>query len=92
MCRHWVGIAICVCGISIGFVNDFLYIKDPTVANSPILGDILTLVASFLYATENVLQEYLIKKPEDVFNYLGWLGLFGSILCYLYALIFDEYS
>lgn len=23
--RHWLGIVICLCGISIGFINDFLY-------------------------------------------------------------------
>lgn len=61
--RHWVGIAICICGISIGFVNDFLFFKTTTEASRPLLGDICALSGAFLYALENVLQEYLLKKP-----------------------------
>lgn len=39
----------------------------------------------------NILQEHLIKKPGDVFNYLGFLGLFGMIITLFESLvIFDE--
>jgi solute carrier family 35 protein F1/2 len=90
--RHWVGIAICICGISIGFVNDFLFFKTTTEASRPLLGDICALSGAFLYALENVLQEYLLKKPQDVFNFLGFIGLFGTMVCTLYAWILNEFQ
>jgi drug/metabolite transporter (DMT)-like permease len=50
------------------------------------------LSGAFLYALENVLQEYLLKKDADVFNFLGFIGLFGAILTLIYALILQEFS
>ena len=90
--KHWLGITICLVGISIGFLNDFLYFNETSEAKRPILGDICALTGAFLYATENVLQEYLLKKNEDVFNFLGFIGLFGSLLTFAYALILNELS
>lgn len=41
----------------------------------------------------NILQEYLLKSGADVFNYLGFLGLFGTILTLFESLvIFQEYN
>ena len=90
--RHWIGIAICVCGISLGFVNDFLYFQETSEASRPILGDFMALIGAFLYASENVLQEYLIKKKEDVFNFLGFIGLFGALITLLEATIMWEFD
>ena len=53
--RHWIGIFICACGISLGFLNDFLFFQETTEASRPILGDICALTGAFFYALENVL-------------------------------------
>lgn len=53
--KHWLGIFICLVGISVGFLNDFLYFNEPSEAPRPILGDIAALVGAFFYALENVL-------------------------------------
>lgn len=53
--RHWLGISVCILGISVGFLNDFLYFKETSEASRPILGDVCALLGAFLYATENVL-------------------------------------
>lgn len=90
--RNWLGITICVCGISLGFTNDFLYLKANAGASRPIIGDLLALLGAFLYASENVLQEYFIKKKEDVFNFLGFIGLFGSLITLAEATITWEFS
>ena len=90
--KHWLGIAVCVCGISLGFTNDFLFFKSTAEASKPILGDLLALVGAFLYALENVLQEYLIKKKEDVFNFLGFIGLFGALITLAEATITWEFT
>ena len=47
---------------------------------------------AFLYALENVLQEYLIKKKEDVFNFLGFIGLFGVLITLAEATITWEFT
>jgi solute carrier family 35, member F1/2 len=46
--------------------------------HSPLLGDILCLAGSALYAATNVAQEVLIKRFDRV-EYLGMLGLFGAL-------------
>ena len=53
--RHWIGISICICGITIGFLNDFLFFQETSNASRPILCDICALVGAFFYALENVL-------------------------------------
>lgn len=90
--RHWIAIVICLTGISIGFLNDFLYFEETSEAARPLLGDLCALLGAFFYALENVLQEYLLKKDEDVFNFLGWIGLFGTLLCGTYSLILGEFK
>ena len=55
---HYVAIALCVCGISCGFLNDFLIANvddDGSDGSNPVLGDFMALGGAFLYALENVL-------------------------------------
>jgi len=90
---HYVGILVCIIGISIGFINDFMHLKDDKKTSSaPILGDLLALTGAFLYALENVIQEHLIKKRGDVFNFLGFIGLFGTITTFLEAWAAGEFE
>ena len=65
--------------------------NDPQ-ASKPILGDFLALSGAFLYALENVLQELLIKKKEDVFNFLGFIGGFGVLITLIEASISGEWA
>ena len=90
---HYVGITICLVGISIGFLNDFLHLtNEKQTASAPIIGDFLALIGAFCYALENVIQEHLIKKPADVFNFLGFIGVFGVMTTSVEAFIFGEFS
>jgi len=52
----------------------------------------MALVGAFLYALENVLQEFLIKKPADVFNFLGFIGFFGVVVTLIEATIANEFK
>ena len=45
-----------------------------------------------MYALENVLQEMLIKKKEDVFNFLGFIGFFGALVTLIEGTIAGEWS
>ena len=53
---HYIAISVCLCGISIGFANDFLHLDDEVQKGAtPILGDFMALMGAFLYAFENVI-------------------------------------
>lgn len=45
---------------------------------NPLLGDLLCLAGSLLYAISNVAQEFLVKN-HSVVEYLGLIGITGSI-------------
>jgi solute carrier family 35 protein F1/2 len=62
-------------------------------------GDLMVLGGAFLYASydllmfnnyvrSNILQEYLLSSGTNVFNYLGFLGLFGMIITLVESLVF----
>ena len=91
---HFIAIGLCMIGISLGFLNDFLFAEkedNPKEAERPLLGDALALCGAFLYALENILQELFIKKTEDVFNFLGFLGIFGLIVTLIEGAIAGEF-
>jgi solute carrier family 35 protein F1/2 len=46
--------------------------------SNPVLGDLLCLAGSLLYAISNVAQEFLVKN-HGVTEYLGFIGVTGSI-------------
>lgn len=84
---------MCLLGISCGFINDFLIVGvDSSEGSRPILGDFLALGGAFLYALENVLQEMLIRKREDIFNFLGFIGFFGAIVTLVEGTIAGEWA
>lgn len=56
------------------------------------MGDFFALGGAFLYALENVLQELFIKKKEDVWNFLGFIGLFGVIITLIEGSIAGEWA
>lgn len=59
---HYIAIAITVLGIIIGFINDFVYLKedggsstsDSTFAQA-MIGDVMALSGAFMFALENIL-------------------------------------
>ena len=92
---HFIAIGCCLVGISLGFLNDFLFANrddTPEQASRPLLGDLFALCGAFFYALENILQELFIKKKEDVFNFLGFIGFFGVILTLIVGSIHGEFS
>jgi hypothetical protein len=52
----------------------------------------MALCGAFLYALENVIQEHLIKRKGDVFNFLGFIGLFGTITTVIEAWAAGEFN
>jgi solute carrier family 35 protein F1/2 len=80
---HFVGAILCLVGLGLIVLSDILVAEDTssatTAARDPVVGDILCLCGSFLYASSNVLQEYLVKRYGRV-RYIGHVGAFGMLL------------
>eukprot|EP01135_Chromosphaera_perkinsii_P000825 Nk52_evm113s151 gene=Nk52_evmTU113s151 len=76
---HYLGVFLCVCGIISIALNDYFYVDNGEASNM-LLGDIFCLAGAVLYGVNNVAQEYLVKK-FDLVEYLGFLGIFGTIVC-----------
>lgn len=86
--RHIIGIAVCLAGLGLIVYTDFFTNDQPASATNPVVGDILCLVGSALYACSNVLQETLVKTSNRQV-YLGFLGLFGSMFALIQCMVLD---
>ncbi|XP_024527848.1 solute carrier family 35 member F2-like [Selaginella moellendorffii] len=75
---HFFGVGICVTGLVLVVLSD-VHAKDRSGGSNVVLGDIIVIGASMLYAIGNVTQEFIVKKTSPV-ELLAFLGLFGSLI------------
>uniref|UniRef100_A0A7E4V2L6 EamA domain-containing protein n=1 Tax=Panagrellus redivivus TaxID=6233 RepID=A0A7E4V2L6_PANRE len=83
---HIIGVAICMVGLSCVIYADAN--GGTSGGSNPLLGDLLCVLSTFFYAISNVSQEFLIKE-FDRYEYLGFIGLFGSLISGLQFVIFE---
>ncbi|KAJ6241163.1 anthocyanin-related membrane protein [Anaeramoeba flamelloides] len=86
---HFIAVFFSVAGSMI------LIIVDSRSNNSgkqdhKIYGDLLCVCGTVFYAISNVTQEYIIKKYNSLQQFLGMIGLFGSICCSFILLVFQR--
>ena len=98
-CRHYFAIGLCFAGLTTSFSNDIFFkfrqseeSGDEARVSRQVLGDALTLGGAFLYALSNILQEHYLTTQRDVFHYLGFLGLFGTLITLLESILFNEFQ
>lgn len=72
--HHYIGVVLCVLG---GCLTIYMDSGLPRTHN--IVGDILAVCAALLYGLGDTISEYAVKEI-DRFEYLGMLGIFGSLL------------
>jgi len=77
--RHGLGILLALLGLIVVVYGDVEKAKNGQAQGDSLLGDALTLLSAFLYATSNVLSEKLIKSGSYIF-FLAWLGMSGALL------------
>eukprot|EP00355_Strombidium_rassoulzadegani_P002601 CAMPEP_0168610310 /NCGR_PEP_ID=MMETSP0449_2-20121227/1713_1 /TAXON_ID=1082188 /ORGANISM="Strombidium rassoulzadegani, Strain ras09" /LENGTH=301 /DNA_ID=CAMNT_0008650595 /DNA_START=375 /DNA_END=1277 /DNA_ORIENTATION=+ len=95
---HFLALLLCLGGMSLSFYNDMFIRKDEEVVNpesetqkqaskltTKVIGDIMALSGAFINASNNILAEHLLKSQSDVYHYLGFLGLFGSLAAFVEA-------
>jgi len=77
--KHVVGGLLCLTGLTLLVFSDILGERYSNESSNQLLGDVLVLVGCVFYAMSNVAQESLVKR-FDVVEFLGMLGLFGSLV------------
>eukprot|EP01133_Synstelium_polycarpum_P001366 gene1366-1569_t len=76
---HIVAVIISLVGMIMLFISDLRDGEDANGGPNPLVGDIMVLASSFLYAVSNVGQEYTVKKYDRI-SYLALLGIFGTVI------------
>uniref|UniRef100_A0AC35U9S1 Solute carrier family 35 member F1 n=1 Tax=Rhabditophanes sp. KR3021 TaxID=114890 RepID=A0AC35U9S1_9BILA len=87
---HIIGVAFCLIGICFVIWSDAIQSSGPsTDAPNKYLGDFLCIASSALYACSNTGEEKLIKQHSRS-EYLGLVGIFGSIIAGLQLALFER--
>ena len=83
-----VGVAICMLGIACIIYAD-IHGNGTSDGSNPLLGDLLCVASTFLYAISNISEEFLVKEHDRI-EYLGFIGIFGSLISGLQFGIFEH--
>ncbi|CAB1419776.1 unnamed protein product [Pleuronectes platessa] len=86
---HFVAVCICLLGVGAMVGADLLAGRDQGSTSNILLGDGLVLLSAVLYAISNVSQEYTVKNLSRV-EFLGMLGLFGTIISTVQMVILER--
>ncbi|XP_035011254.1 solute carrier family 35 member F2-like [Hippoglossus stenolepis] len=86
---HFVAVCICLLGVGAMVGADLLAGRDQGSTSNILLGDGLVLISAMLYAISNVSQEYTVKNLSRV-EFLGMLGLFGTIISTVQMVILER--
>jgi solute carrier family 35, member F1/2 len=89
---HLIGTLICIIGLGCNVFSDYYYSSsEETVMENALYGDLMCLLAYFLYSIGNVMQEYLVKYV-DRGEYLGMLGFWGTMIALVQCLSTEYYA
>ncbi|EAS30674.3 solute carrier family 35, member F1/2 [Coccidioides immitis RS] len=94
---HWaqyIGIIVCIGGMGVLFGSD--HITGSTAGEQKsrgdqIKGDLFALLGATCYGFANVTEEYLVSK-RPLYEVLGQLGLYATVIMGVQAAIFDRGS
>ena len=92
--KHIIGMVVSMSGLVITMTVDMQRINNnhtPATAINPILGDILIIMSSFMYACSNILQETIVKSGIATDEFFGYLGVYGTIISSI-QVYFYEYN
>lgn len=98
-CIHFIGALLCILGIFTNVLGDYQeeegnaeQVDDDGIDNDKypykVSGDILAIFGALTYGLNDVLTERIVKN-HNVNEYLGMIGLFGSIVCLIQMWILE---
>ncbi|XP_004626183.1 solute carrier family 35 member F2, partial [Octodon degus] len=85
---HFIAVLVCLLGVGTMVGADILAGREDNSGSDVLIGDILVLLGASLYAVSNVCEEYIVKKLSRL-EFLGMLGLFGTIISGIQLLIVE---
>ncbi|XP_015786442.1 solute carrier family 35 member F2 [Tetranychus urticae] len=85
---HILGVCLSLIGIGCLIYSDLDESTKGQEAKNRFLGDMLCIMGATLYGISNVTQEYVVKSYSIV-EFLGMIGLFGSIIGGVQLAIFE---
>ncbi|XP_061684516.1 solute carrier family 35 member F2-like isoform X2 [Syngnathoides biaculeatus] len=85
---HFAAVGVCLLGVGAMVGADLLAGRDQGSASDVLLGDGLVLLSAALYGVSNVWQEYAVKNRSRL-EFLGMLGLFGSVISTAQMLVLE---
>ena len=96
--RKVAGTLICLCGLGLVIASDTMRHRWGDAFSADELawkGDLICVASSFLYALQNVLQEFILKRLDrsdsgSTTEYFGMLGLFGFAISVVQFSIFER--
>jgi len=86
--RHGIGVALCLAGLSLLVYTD---VDNLDGGSNKVLGDILCIAGSVLYAISNVGAEAFVKKYDRV-EYLSMIGFFAFWISAIQVAIVERES
>lgn len=97
---HFLGAGICITGVIANVLIDYeeenVYYPegdDDHVENNlpnQLRGDVMAVIGASIYGLNNVLTERAVKHAGGVKEYLGMLGLFGTLISIVQGSILDR--
>jgi solute carrier family 35 protein F1/2 len=88
------GVFVSVVGACLWIRKDFYQSNSSSISSTggnAIYGDLLAICSALLYGLNDVLLEYTVKSNNDRIEYLGMIGLFGSLVSFfIQAPIFES--
>jgi solute carrier family 35 protein F1/2 len=86
---HIVGVSVCLMGVGCLVWADIDDGRSLTGGKNQLLGDLLCLGGAVLFAVVSVTQE-LVVKTLDWVEYLGMVGLFGSVISIVQTAVLER--
>jgi len=102
---HCIGAIICIAGIIVNVFGDYSYDGNQNEGDGDggdgsiedekypfkLRGDALAVMGALLYGLNDTLTERIVKG-HDIKEYLGVMGLFGFILCFIQGVLTERQS
>lgn len=84
--KHYLAVFLCLFGLAIMIFQDWK--KSAGEGTHRVVGDLMALGASVLYAVSNTCQEVLVKH-DDWKEFLGMIGIGGSVIAAVQLVVFE---
>jgi solute carrier family 35 protein F1/2 len=90
---HFLGVLACSVGIGLNVMQDYAVdVNDVLKTDYPnmIQGDLLAILAGFMFGVSNVLGEVAVRSMGGPNEYLGMVGFWGTVICAIQTLVIEQ--